>query len=1111
MESSHPAPPLPLHRLRAYNPGKLSDEELKVLFVVRGDVLARIVNDVVAERDDSRPQHHLIVGQRGMGKTTLLLRIAAELRGVEHRARFIPLVFAEEQYTVDRLSKFWLNCLDSLADACEREGDAVSTKRIDEVVARLDRSKGRKPGEDAPVAREAHAALMEQAGLLGRRPVLLVDNLQLVFDRIGEQEHELRGAITVPGAPIFVAAAPQLPRQTQDYGAAFYDQFKTHYLNSLSVEEIGSVLRTLAKAAGNEDVPRNLDAHPARLRVLHQLAGGVPRTIVLLFHLFAGEFAPTVYEDLEKLLDEMTPLYKARFEDLSDQMQVIAAAMAEHWDPIDAKGLVEVTNLSTNLVSAQLDRLVNLGMVEKVELFGTKRDGFQIAERFFNVWLMMRGSSRRRRKQMEWLARFLETFYTPEQREGLARSLVCEGSLSGDRYAYGMALCDTLENPYFREEFERDLTLKGLREKAREAARRFRELVDLDSLPVTVREFAEVRDRLIRLLGADRAERVLGDWWMWKSGDRNALAEHLDFSAEDINVLDTVLESNRESDRNKHGKEAADWLSSRLASGQLISVQDEREWVRTIAAAGNVKKTIELLVDVIPEACSHQLPTQIRSFLAETLRPDVSDSAIEIVASGWRIGEKLCLHSEAQAAYRRAVELDPHSLAGWRNLAYELLRQAKDPQNAELALRRAIDLSPSDATLWNCLGVLLQFYLSRHADAGLAYRRAIEIDPKKVAAWNNLGILFQYYDRRFSEAEDAYRHAIEIAPGQSSLWNNLGILLHYQLMRFPEAESAYRHAAELDPYFSSPWKELGNLLQFRLARYPEAEAAYRHAIELDPKSATTWNALGSLWQYRLARYREAEDAYRRAIELDPKFAAPWKGLGNLLQYHMVRYPEAEAAYRRAIELDPESADSWSALGNLLGAHLGRFQEAEAAYSRAHELAPTKAYPVLNRVFLLRDFLGELTTAHALLEQLEREVPDMDVDDRQCVRLHQAVFAAYDRNWGIATERISSALDELPIGIPIFIQHHWCRGIAVFVHLGYGEPLLDLLRERGDDDRLRPFYEGLRAVVGGDKRMLLNVAPEVRVTAERFYDLIETRRQALPEKTAAKKPGGAKKR
>jgi tetratricopeptide (TPR) repeat protein len=972
VENPTPTILLPLHRLRAYNPGKLTDEELKVLFVVRGDVLARIVDDVVAERDDSRPQHHLVVGQRGMGKTTLLLRIAAELRGPEHRARFIPLVFAEEQYTVDRLSKFWLNCLDSLADACEREGDAVSTKRIDEVVARLDRSKGRKPGEDAPVAREAHAALMEQAGLLGRRPVLLVDNLQLVFDRIGEQEHELRGAITVPGAPIFVAAAPQLPRQTQDYGAAFYDQFKTHYLNSLSVEEIGSVLRKLAEAAGNEEVPRNLDAHPARLRVLHQLAGGVPRTIVLLFHLFAGEFAPTVYEDLEKLLDEMTPLYKARFEDLSEQMQVIAAAMAEHWDPIDAKGLVEVTNLPTNLVSAQLDRLTNLGMVEKVELFGTKRDGFQIAERFFNVWLMMRGSSRRRRKQMEWLARFLETFYTPEQREVLARSLVCEGSLSGDRYAYGMALSDTLEDPYFREEFERNLTLKGLREEAREAARRFRELVDLDSLPVTVREFAEVRERLIRLLGKERAEKVLGDWRMWESGERNRLAERQELSQKELKTLDARLASNRHADVELHSEHSVHWLETRLAGGQLIGLHDPREWERSLVAAGENQQLIRVLLESLPERTGLRLPESQRFRLAMILRPKHSATAFEYLMYGWHAAIKL---------------------------------------------------------------------------------------------------------HRYIEAESAFKHVQELYPNLEFTWYGLGLLYHRYMSRFSEAETAYRRSIEIDPKNASSWYCLANLLRNHLNRYSEAEAAYQRTIEIDPTNGLAWNALG-----------------------------------DLLQSHFARYSESEAAYRRAVELDPSLASAWNNYGNLLSTHLGRYTNADAAYCRAQSLDPSNPLPSLNRVSLLRDVLEDFAAAQELLDSTERGCLGTDSSLHTSIRLHRATFAAYECNWGVATEHLTAALDDEPGGpLPAIDEKLWCRTMAVLVHLGYGEPLLELLRERGDDDRLRPFYEGLRAVVGGDKRMLLNVAPEVRVTAERFYDLIEVRRQSLPEKTAAKKPGGAKKR
>lgn len=47
-----------------------------------------------------------------------------------------------------------------------------------------------------------------------------------------------------------------------------------------------------------------------------------------------------------------------------------------------------------------------------------------------------------------------------------------------------------------------------------------------------------------------------------------------------------------------------------------------------------------------------------------------------------------------------------------------------------------------------------------------------------------------------------------------------------------------------------------------------------------------------------------------------------------------------------------------------------------------------------------------------------------------------------------------------------------------------------MEERGDHQRLRPFYEAIRSHVEGSRDMLKNVAVEVRESAEWFYDQIE---------------------
>ena len=174
--------------------------------------------------------------------------------------------------------------------------------------------------------------------------------------------------------------------------------------------------------------------HPERLAVLRQLTGGNPRTTVTLFFLYAEDFSPSVFGDLENFLDRVTPLYKAIFEELSPQQQVLASAIANHWDPVTARILADNSGLAPNQISPQLDRLEKIGFIEKVQLLNIASAGYQIAERFFNVWFLMRSASRRQRREVEFLTRFLQTVYEPPERERLARHLMSERDFSSDRY-----------------------------------------------------------------------------------------------------------------------------------------------------------------------------------------------------------------------------------------------------------------------------------------------------------------------------------------------------------------------------------------------------------------------------------------------------------------------------------------------------------------------------------------------------------------------------------------------------------------------------------------------------------------------------------------------------
>jgi tetratricopeptide (TPR) repeat protein len=290
---------------------------------------------------------------------------------------------------------------------------------------------------------------------------------------------------------------------------------------------------------------------------------------------------------------------------------------------------------------------------------------------------------------------------------------------------------------------------------------------------------------------------------------------------------------------------------------------------------------------------------------------------------------------------------------------------------------------------------------------------------------------------------------------------------------------------------------LGYLLTNFPDRYGEAEMAYREAIARDPQYAWPWIGLGGLLQDYLHRYDDAETAYREAIRCNPKETEAWNDLGDLLQEHLQRYDEAEVAYREAIARDPRSVWPWNGLGSLFCDFLDNHSDAAEAYDNALRLEPSNEAVHQNRLFLRRDFMGEGTVARPLMDELRAlltgEYPDT-------TRLHEALFAAYDSNWGLAREALAEALTLRADGFSPDSTEDWLRSSAVFLHLDYGAKLLAFLDERGDTARLRPWVEAVRAHHRGDRRALQNVAPEIRGTAEVFYDGIQARLEKLPEKT-----------
>ncbi len=115
-----------------YNPAFLSGDELVETFVVRQAELGLIVQ-VLRENKDDANQHLLVIGPRGIGKTTLVLRAMEEVRRQTDLSQaWYPLVFSEESYIVTNAGEFWLEAIFHLGQQTDEGGGKRHTKNCSE-------------------------------------------------------------------------------------------------------------------------------------------------------------------------------------------------------------------------------------------------------------------------------------------------------------------------------------------------------------------------------------------------------------------------------------------------------------------------------------------------------------------------------------------------------------------------------------------------------------------------------------------------------------------------------------------------------------------------------------------------------------------------------------------------------------------------------------------------------------------------------------------------------------------------------------------------------------------------------------------------------------------
>jgi tetratricopeptide (TPR) repeat protein len=550
-----------------------------------------------------------------------------------------------------------------------------------------------------------------------------------------------------------------------------------------------------------------------------------------------------VLSQLSAMLDTFTSWYQARTEELPMQSRAVFDALALNWDPMTAASLGEVTGLETTVVSSQLSRLEKAGFVESVALSRrTKgRSGYQVAERFFNIWYLMRNGPRRRQNEIKFLTVFLQSCFNDAERRSMARA-----ALEGDdfRPGYSLAIASSLGRGRLRDQLlmqaQLHLHLMGHTE-----------------------EYTAVIDDMLR-------EQPIGLQQVRPSNIETVVA-----------FLDKAFAASVDT--------AALHLQERGARALLL----KGLVLKRVSLVQKASDTYDLLIErfgAASESSLYELVTEARMGKAECLerldRDKESIALYDDIIGGFSRGHSPLLQARvALASLRKAIALSKLKRyddaittcdRAWKRVGHLVEPIAREDMATLLVMKahalsalgradEAIELYDEIVTRYEgedgrlrALAVLA--LLDKAGVVARAYpEQAVDICD---------GIVSRFGDATNSDVREVVACVLHAK----------GLILE-RLRRYAEAESAYRQTVVFDPRYIQAWDALGRLLLDRSGDNAGAREAFAAGIQASSNIED-----GSISQRGLAYVRALHDNDKAGAREHIRWAMNWTNISEVERF-----------------------------------------------------------------------------------------------------------------------------------------------------------------------------------------------------------------------------------
>jgi tetratricopeptide (TPR) repeat protein len=383
-----------------------------------------------AEHPERSPEHLIVYGERGSGKSFLMRMVEIEVEGLAlaEGAPVVCVLLPEEHYNIRSAHQI----LEAIADKVRGADWTASAYALDF-----------RPAAEAwdSAVEGLHAALDERFGAGQGLAVAMIENFDILSkDLFGEalvesprkgsrknvsaaaverraSEERLRKLMGKKGGR-FMLIATATGTVDLDYERPLFLAFKPV---DLSIWNSDACIEYFNRRRAVEQRPPLTLPEEARGRAIAEFIGGNPRLAQLLADVLESPDAQTIAQTLDQLSDHLAEYYRRRIEDLPPSTRGVLDALIRKGEPCSQSKLAERVGVRQNQIADAFRYLVTARLLSAE----TEKDGagtlYRVRDRLFVHFYRRRYGEPDQTDGLAPIAELLERFFTVREREEQTR------------------------------------------------------------------------------------------------------------------------------------------------------------------------------------------------------------------------------------------------------------------------------------------------------------------------------------------------------------------------------------------------------------------------------------------------------------------------------------------------------------------------------------------------------------------------------------------------------------------------------------------------------------------------------------------------------------------